>query len=205
MVSAAPSKFASVSGEGVAARAGRAGAETWNVRGFRSPSARFALASRAVTATVCAPFVKVVGLPQTSRDSVPGQLPAPSASNTSLAGRPEAVQVTAPLPPVAAGAWNSATGAVAVKALGGDGGAGGVSATGPDHLPAARAGGQGSWRHTASSAIKTFFAFLSARPMASVTPPSSPRRGASANVPDTIFTKDAAPPTKAFFGRSQAP
>ena len=39
--------------------------------------------------------------------------------------------------------------------------------------------------------------------MASVTPPSSPRSGAAAMSP-AVFVKDAARPTKAFCGRSQA-
>ena len=58
-------------------------------------------------------------------------------------------------------------------------------------------------RHAASRALRTFFAFLSACPTASVVPPSSPRSGASATSP-AVFARDAARPTKAFCGRSQA-
>ena len=61
---------------------------------------------QAVTVSVCAPLAAAVGVPHVSRGSVPEQLAAPSAqsaSNTRPAGRPEAVEVSAPLPPLAAG------------------------------------------------------------------------------------------------------
>ena len=66
---------------------------TWNVSVSRSPAARFASASCAVTVTVTAPLVAAVGVPQISRGSVPGQpfVSVPLASNTSPAGRPETV------------------------------------------------------------------------------------------------------------------
>ena len=56
-------------------------------------------------------------------------------------------------------------------------------------------------RHAASRALRTFFAFLSACPTASVIPPSSSRSGASATSP-AVFAKDATRPTSAFCGRS---
>ena len=106
------------------ARVGRASAETWSVRGGRSsPAGRFASAFASwavtVTETVCVPLVRAVGVPQTSFGFVPEQLPVPSASNAGPADRPAAAQVTAPLPPVAAGAWNPATGRLRQKRLAG--------------------------------------------------------------------------------------
>ena len=80
-----------VSAEGLAATVARSSTVTWNVRVSSSPVAVFASASATVMVTVCAPPVGVVGVPQTSRGSAPGQLPVPSASNTSPAGRPAAV------------------------------------------------------------------------------------------------------------------
>ena len=71
-------------------------------QGARSPAARFASASWAVRVTICGLAVRVVGVPPASLGSAPGQLPVPSASNTSPAGRLAAAQGTAPLPPVAA-------------------------------------------------------------------------------------------------------
>ena len=41
-----------------------------------------------MTVTVCAPLVAVVGVPQSSLGSVPGQLPAPSVPYAKPAGRP---------------------------------------------------------------------------------------------------------------------
>ena len=101
--------------------------------------------------------------------------------------------------PVAAGGrqrLEPGDGAVAVEALGGDGGAGGVMATGPDPLPAA-AGRPGAWRHTASSTLRTFFAFLSAcRPRSRWRPWSRhPRPGAGPRpCPRPVFARDAARP-----------
>ena len=88
-VSRALSRFASVSVAGLAVTVGRGRTSTWNVSVAWSAAARFASASCAVTVTVCAPLVTVVGVPQNSLGSVPGQVPAPSASNTRPAGRPE--------------------------------------------------------------------------------------------------------------------
>ena len=85
----APFRFASVSVEGLTVTEGRGRTSTWKVSAPWSAAARFASASCAVTVTVCAPLVAVAGVPQNSLGSVPGQVPAPSASNARPAGRPE--------------------------------------------------------------------------------------------------------------------
>ena len=80
-------------------------------------------------------------------------------------------------------------------------GAGGVPAAGPDPLPTARAAESHAVHgHAASSAMRTFFAFLSSCRRASGTPPSLPRSGASATSL-AAFAREAARPTSAFCGR----
>ena len=91
-VRVAPFRFSSVSGEGLAARLAPEPTVTGKVRVARSVAAVFASASVAVMVTVCAPVVGVVGVPQTSRASVPGQpfMSVPVASKRRPAGRPVA-------------------------------------------------------------------------------------------------------------------
>ena len=81
----------------------------------------------------------------------------------------------------------------------GSAGAGDVPAASPDPLSLPH-GRQASRRHAALSAMRTFFAFLSACRRASGTPPSLPRSGASATSL-AAFAKEAVRPTSAFCGR----
>ena len=87
-VSAAPFRFASVNVAGLEASVAPLATETEKVRVSSSLDAVFESASRAVTVTV--PPLPV-GVPQTSRGSVPGQpfVSVPLASKTSPADRPE--------------------------------------------------------------------------------------------------------------------
>ena len=71
--------------------------------------------SVALTVTVTAPGVAAVGVPQTSRASLPRR-PGESAPMASK-HRPVAAWVMAPLPPVAAGTWNSVMAWPATKVM----------------------------------------------------------------------------------------
>ena len=198
------------------ARADRGSTETWSVKGAgRRPQPWFASAFASwavtVTETVCAPLVRGGGRPADlvsapCRSSFPGRrrrTPAPRQAGGGGTGDG----------PVAAGGrrrLEPRDGAVTVEALGRDEGAGGVPATGPDPLPTA-AGRPGAWRHTASSAFGTFFAFLSTcRPRSRWRPWSRrPRPGTGPRprppAPSSPGMRRGSDPTSAFCGRSQAP
>ena len=86
----APSRPASVSGEGLgAATTGVAATVTGNDVVARSPAEASESASLAVMVTVLLPSVD--GVPQIRRGSAPGQSPPPSASKTRPEGSPDAV------------------------------------------------------------------------------------------------------------------
>ena len=91
-VSRAPFRFPSVSVAGLEANDAPAVTVTLNVRLARSVLWVFTSESVAVTVTVTAPEVAALGVPQTSRASLPGQPgeSAPVSSKRSPVGRPEA-------------------------------------------------------------------------------------------------------------------